>query len=298
MTISLKGKSMFGTQELSNRRSAPAHGFGSGTRAHATKVFMGPDHAKTYNFGMNSPGSRDDSIDAVGPQQDSGKVSPPVWNFGTADRFRDISRQTAMSPGPGSYENASSIGKQGLSNRSSFPHYGFGTVDRDMASRVFISPQHASSSGAGTTSPGPAAMYSSGSQLAGPRYGFGTDGRFNRVDKQHSISGAMPGPGSYNGQSMLGSQRSSRINTEPSFGFGSSDREHSSRLFVSELMSKSNAGAFGASPGPSVYTLTPSIGTQATSRGRTAPSWGFGKANRFKNQFADTGTPGPGAYAI
>ena len=95
--------------------------------------------------------------------------------------------------GPGSYDNASSIGKQGLSNRSSFPHYGFGTVDRDMASRVFISPQHAAAS-YGATSPGPAAMYSSRSQLGGAHYGFGTDGRFNRVEKQHAISNELPGP--------------------------------------------------------------------------------------------------------
>ena len=86
--------------------------------------------------------------------------------------------------------------------------------------------------------------------------------------------------------------------TEPAFGFGSSDREHSARCFVSDLHSKSSGGAFGASPGPGVYTPASSIGVQATSRGKSAPSWGFGKASRFKGAFADNGTPGPGAYAI
>ena len=137
--------------------------------------------------------------------------------------------------------------------------------------------------------------------------------------------------GSYSVNSTLGSQRSSRLTTEPAFGFGSSDRDHSAscarepppdkpnppplhpappfprfpflfsfqaKLFVSDLHSKSNGAAFGSSPGPSAYSLTPSIGTQATSRGKSAPSWGFGKANRFKANFADNGTPGPGAYAI
>ena len=36
---------------------------------------------------------------------------------------------------------------------------------------------------------------------------------------------------------------------------------------------------------------------QASTRGRTAPTWGFGTANRFRDKY-DTGTPGPGAYAV
>ena len=95
----MKGKSMFGQQELSNRKTAPSHGFGSSTRAHATKVFMGHEHAKTYNFGAGTPGPEYESNDSCGMQTDSGKNSPPQWNFGTADRFRDLSRFGAMAPG-------------------------------------------------------------------------------------------------------------------------------------------------------------------------------------------------------
>ena len=80
------------------------------------------------------------------------------------------------------------------------------------------------------------------------------------------------------------------------FGFGSSDREHSARCYVSELHSKSTAGVHGSSPGPA-YRPVSSMGNQATSRGTTAPQWGFGKANRFKG-LCDNGIPGPGAYAI
>ena len=50
MTSGIKGKSMFGTQELSSRRTAPAHGFGSSTRNHAAKIFMGSEHAKTSSL--------------------------------------------------------------------------------------------------------------------------------------------------------------------------------------------------------------------------------------------------------
>ena len=52
----------------------------------------------------------------------------------------------------------------------------------------------------------------------------------------------------------------------------------------------------GYSPGP-CYSLTSSVGAQPSTRGRTAPGWGFGKSNRFAVA-RDTGTPGPGAYAI
>ena len=124
---------MFGAQELSNRRTAPAHGFGSSTRNHAAKVFMGSEHAKTASASC-TPGPSYEVAGACGNQQDSGKVSPPQWCFGTADRFSGSPRK--RSPGPGAYDNAGAFGKQGLSNRSTFPRYGFGTVDRAMASKV------------------------------------------------------------------------------------------------------------------------------------------------------------------
>ena len=129
----LQGKSMFGDQTLSNRRSAPSHGFGSSTRGHANKVFMGSEHAKTSSLSC-TPGPCYEMGSSCGSQGDSGKVSPPQWRFGTANRFGSQIRK--LTPGPGTYENATSFGRQGLSQRSSFPRYGFGTVDRDMASKV------------------------------------------------------------------------------------------------------------------------------------------------------------------
>lgn len=59
--------------------------------------------------------------------------------------------------GPGSYNCTSSLGKQDLSQRPSVPLYGFGTVDREKANRVFISRLHAEAS-YGRDSPGPGAM--------------------------------------------------------------------------------------------------------------------------------------------
>ena len=73
-TATLKGKSMFGVQELSRRRTAPAHGFGSSTRNHASKVFMGPEHAKTSSLSC-TPGPCYEVAGACGSQHDSGKAA-------------------------------------------------------------------------------------------------------------------------------------------------------------------------------------------------------------------------------
>jgi len=291
----MQRKSMFGTQELSSRRTAPAHGFGSSTRNHASKVFMGPEHAKTSSISC-TPGPCYEAAGACGDQHDSGKTSPPQWCFGTADRFSTGPRK--RTPGPGTYENVGAFGKQDLSNRSTFPLYGFGTVDRGMAQKVFISSAHAAST-YGQSSPGPAAMYTKAGGLAGPKYGFGTDERYQRRDRHLNDETELPGPGAYSSDSLVGgTQRSSRLTTQPAFGFGSSNREHSSRIFVSDLHAKSGgSNAYNTSPGPAVYSLNSSIGTQTTTRGKSASSWGFGKATRFDNKAYATDTPGPGSYA-
>ena len=131
------GGAVFGAQAISNRRTAPAHGFGSSTRNHANKIFMGAEHAKTSSASC-TPGPCYEVAGACGNQQDSGKLSPPQWCFGTAERFGGSPRK--RTPGPGAYENAGAFGQQSLSNRSSFPLYGFGTVDRSMASKVQAEP--------------------------------------------------------------------------------------------------------------------------------------------------------------
>ena len=88
---------------------------------------------------------------------------------------------------------SSSIGKQAYSTNKTFPRYGFGTSDRDMASRVFISPKHAESGNYGMSSPGPAFINNSVTGMHGSRYGFGTDGRFTREQRQLSDSSELPG---------------------------------------------------------------------------------------------------------
>ena len=132
-TSTLQGKSMFGTQALSSRRSTPSYGFGSSTRSHADKVYMGPEHAKTMSMSV-TPGPLYDLEGACQEQANSGKVSPPQWGFGTQARFSGQLRK--HTPGPGSYNSNSSFGTQRSSHNTSYPLYGFGAVDRNTASKV------------------------------------------------------------------------------------------------------------------------------------------------------------------
>lgn len=283
----MRGKSMFGDQPLSHRPTAPNHGFGSSTRAHQSKVFAG-GLAAAKCVDTSTPGPRYNLPNHVGTR----------YSFGTQERFGVPGRfaTAAVSPGPGAYNNTSSVGRQVYSTNKSFPHYGFGTSDRAMASRVFISPQHAESGNFGLSSPGPAFINNSVSGMGRGGIGFGTDGRWTREQRRLSDASEQPGPGTYTMDAAKINMSSSRELKEPSFGFGTSNRDHAAKLFISNAHSDGSA-EFVYSPGPASYRVHGSMGCQASTRGRTAPMSSFGKANRFRDKY-DTGTPGPGAYAI
>lgn len=294
MAAAISGKSMFGVQAPSKRHSAPSYGFGSGTRNHRSKLFVGSEHAKTSSISI-TPGPCYENIDSVGTQADSGKSSYPQWAFGTQDRFSGTTRK--RTPGPGSYENETAFGKQGLSSRTDAALWGFGTSNRHNTAKVFISQAHEKSKH-GLASPGPAALYQHRGALEGPEYGFGTDDRFQRLGRQLADSSELPGPGSYAHDSTFNTQHSSSRRTDSRYGFGSSNREHQAKTFLSEFHAKSSPGAHPTSPGPAVYNSAPSIGVQATTRGKSASSWGFGTDTRFKAGAYANGSPGPGSYSI
>jgi hypothetical protein len=167
----MRGKSMFGDQVASHRRTAPAHGFGSSTRAHADKIFAG-GLAAAKRVGHETPGPRYNLPHHQGQRYSFGTAE----RFGVPDRFADMT--TTASPGvaltnhqpipctfaaavhknararilirltctlscagPGAYDHnmAGSVGKQVYSTSKTFPRYGFGTGDRAVASKVFIS---------------------------------------------------------------------------------------------------------------------------------------------------------------
>ena len=94
-------------------------------------------------------------------------------------------------------------------------------------------------------------------------------------------------------RSMFGVQPLSHRRSGPAFGMGSSTRDTRAKVFISQQHSKSTAGA---SPGPGAgYALNGSVGRQALSRRKSAPSSVFGTANRFTHE-TRASSPGPGAY--
>lgn len=285
---SMRGKSMFGNQPLSTRPSAANFGFGTSTRAHQARVFAG-GLAAAKSVDLSIPGPRYNLPNHVGTR----------YTFGTQERFGVPGRRSAaaaISPGPGAYNNTSSVGRQIYSTNKSFPHYGFGTSDRAMAARVFISPQHSECGSFGLSSPGPAFINNchSGMGDGSHKFGFGTDGRWTREQRRLSQQAEQPGPGTYSMDSAQSQYASSSSPKEASYGFGTSNRAHAEKIFVSNAHAQ--GGAFVLSPGPASYRSTSSMGSQASTRGRTAPMSSFGKASRWSGKI-DT-TPGPGAYAI
>ena len=97
-------------------------------------------------------------------------------------------------------------------------------------------------------------------------------------------------------RSMLGAQVSSKRESAPSYGFGSSTREHRERVFISQEHAALAIGD-GRSPGPAVYPARPSIGPQVNGAIATAPQWAFGSDNRFSPPNKSTvDNPAPGHH--
>jgi len=301
-----------GRQELisSCRASPPSYSFGHGKRDIRKQQYMGACFDKSSASSSISPAPDTYELqESVGRQSSSGKPSMAQWRFGTGDRSgRHHPDYSDRTPGPGAYSEHSSVGRQTLSKRPSSAIYGFGTMERKHGAKMFISQMHNLAAGP-TVSPGPAGT---SREMSDPNYL-----RRNRpVSAQHTFGTQLrgvrwagelgPGPGDYKIKDRtFGQQHVSRRETAPAFGFGSSDRDTQAKVFVSQAMAENpSTVANSLSPGPA-YMGASGIGKQKLTRGRSAPSWGFGTAPRFKGNggmrsspgsaSADV-TPGPGAY--
>eukprot|EP00326_Haptolina_ericina_P017642 CAMPEP_0181183046 /NCGR_PEP_ID=MMETSP1096-20121128/8214_1 /TAXON_ID=156174 ORGANISM="Chrysochromulina ericina, Strain CCMP281" /NCGR_SAMPLE_ID=MMETSP1096 /ASSEMBLY_ACC=CAM_ASM_000453 /LENGTH=283 /DNA_ID=CAMNT_0023271695 /DNA_START=1 /DNA_END=851 /DNA_ORIENTATION=+ len=243
---------------------------------------------------------------SVGRQSASGKVSMSQWRIGTGDRSGQMHpTHSGKTPGPANYTMHSSIGAQRLSQRPSSATYDFGTMERARAAKMYIGPIHARAYPA--VSPGPAGTSRENSDnayrdlerpVSAQNY-FGTEVRASR-----SVGAQGPGPGDYRTKDVtFGPQAVSRRRTAEAYGFGSSTRADQGKVFISKGMAENPATVTNAtSPGPA-YMAASGIGPQKLTRGRSAPSWGFGTNARFKGNGGMRGaanpadmTPGPGAY--
>lgn len=234
----MQTRSMFGVQVLSKRRSGQRYGFGSSTRAVANKVFLSSEHAKLAPPNTITPSPNAYTLRAaVGPQSDGKKPSAPLWGFGSADRFQGNTKPSAQNPGPGAYDARSGLGVQVSSTKEQQPLYGFGTSTRDHVAKVFVSEEH-NKSMYGIDSPGPVYTMDAAigrQQLSqksnGPAWVQGVAERWQYDHVKRAAT--SPGPGSYTLKPAISVQVSSTMISAPMPGFGTSNREHMQKLFIS-----------------------------------------------------------------
>jgi hypothetical protein len=194
------------------------------------------------------------------------------FGFGTEERFGRTARQlhdAAESPGPGSYEDKGVLGQQSSSKLDTVASFGFGSSTREHVARVFCNDMMARASG---------------------RSGMGASRRLAPPSPPfHPLPSCVPTP----------RPPSPPFHPLPSPGpslWPECASASGPRLLLTPLRPPAPpAGNF--TPGPPAYNIPNGIGIQPTSRGRSAPSWGFGKDRRYKDNTYETISPGPGAYA-
>ena len=300
-------RSTLGTQVLGGRTSAPIYGFGTSTRDHREKLFVTEEHAK-LNVKNKSPGPHADyqRRGACGPQIDNNQ-SPPIWGFGGAERFGKNMGKT-LAPSPDTYTMRSSLGIQIVSEQDTTPVWGMGSSTRDNVKKVFLGDKQNAVTFQGVNSPGPAAYGINEKTCVGkqdlsvnrsmPSWGMGSLPRFKDPNLERTKK--LPAPDAYSLQGAVGPQGSSTKRSAPLPGFGSSNREHMTKVFMTPQHEKINSYGKG-SPGPAVYTRETSIGKQLLSTKRETPSFGFGGCDRwYTRKIADRVVPkiGPGSYNI
>jgi len=202
----------------------------------------------------------------------------------------------------------STFGQQSLGGHASQPSFGFGTCSRDKAGTVFISQEHMALACAGKASPGPATYtlpQSVGPQPdskmpRAPTPGFGTGLRFRprpNTAKTDGHAGNNPGPGHYAlPPASVGPQTLGRFRTEPLMGFGTAERKHVKKVWISQAHQKTDMHGL-ASPGPATYALKSTMGKQDESILPSPSAWVFGSATRTDVE-PGKHSPGPAAYGL
>jgi len=287
-------RSTLGHQNYSQHRNSPSWQMGTSTREMQNKVFISRAHAKISTNGKSTPAPQYCLTGSVGRQVEGSRDSSPQWRIGTAPRFTNRDHRS-IGPGPAAHDNSvSAVGRQRTSIKPSSPTFGFGSSNRHIESKRFISSLHGTVN-YGSVGPGP--MTSSHSiDTTGRRSGFGTADRFNCASGARGAEPLSPGPAAYDVKmSSVGAQTfNSSMVSQPAVGLGGAGRSEFSRVFISHMHRVSSPDM---SPGPaSINNAFSSIGKQPHMRGRSAPTWGFSKAERFP-PLRLTNSPGPGSYS-
>ena len=179
------------------------------------------------------------------------------------------------SPGPATYGQRGSIGRQEDGRRASAPSYGFSTGERFAVSKD-----------------------TDAANL--PIGGFSSSSFGNQANS--SDPNPDPDPDPDPDPHPNPNQANSSVASQPKFGFGSAHRNQMERVYISEEHNKSMFGKH--SPGPCSYTLKGAMGKQDASRlngsAATQPAWAFGSTKRFQYDHVKRAmnSPGPGSYAM
>ena len=90
----------------------------------------------------------------------------------------------------------------------------------------------------------------------------------------------------------------SRLPSKPRYGFGTSNRDHMAKVYISSEHEKFSGGR--DAPGPGNYPIKSLTGKPVVAgKQRSGQAWGFGTSKRFSDEFAhQKGNPGPGQYVI
>jgi hypothetical protein len=198
----------------------------------------------TDSMGVPGPGKyyNPSKTSAFGRQQKSQKKSMATTKFGTSKRagIKKIylgKEQAAKNPSKYTEEvgikHISSIGKQSMSKKKTNPSVGFSKSSR------FTS--HYADPTKNVKYPvGPSSMTKQAisTKKSSPSFGFGQGGRSNYhkqyLSKGHQakmISTTTANVAFNQGTRGMGKQSDSRKKTKPSFGFGTSGRGHSTKLY-------------------------------------------------------------------
>lgn len=192
-------------QHDSQKHSYSSWKFGTSTRADQAKVFVSSAHAKSVTEFIDSPGPcMYKHTGGLGNQSDSRKNTSANYGMGTSERFfyENSGQLDKGAPGPGTYTQRSSQGRQVTSDKPSYAINSF-TRAEQRGGKVYLGPKQQQAF-YGRNSPGPAVyapVASVGSQVSSekpnvPKFGFGTADRFAYINiGQRAMQ--SPGPGSY-----------------------------------------------------------------------------------------------------
>merc|ERR1740139_1754428 len=277
-------KSMFGSQVLGGRSSAPSFSFGS---APARIPLSGGSQRRTELQPSVATSSQKTPGPIYNPKPTTKWIGDgPCHPFGTetqrppAMTNGEVSKSTgqSMSPGPGTYALQGAFGPQYLGRCRNLPHYSFGFQKQHTASAR------------NTCDPGPVYDVPQAATRRGnmvrATYSFGREPQRGQALRSERV----PGPGHYRMPVALGPQVASVHKSGMIVGFG----VPSASGGVGRPMSLEGRH----SPGPK-YSHDSSHGKQNLSGRRTQPVMRFPKGQRFStSDLAGANTPGPGHYVV